>query len=276
MQFLTVLASLSFTFGQTTLLPAQPSQVFRAPVVSPSMNMHTIGSSSRHGKNSSTTSKAILHVLSISANVTRLRWRPPSGVPVSSPEDPDNVEDLHDAMMAVATAPFKGASAGGAGVLSLWSIHRPYMPLSTVQGHQDGAVADFDWLETPRSPAEAYGPTSVALRSQSAPMEGSKANFAGARASSFDGEDKARFLSAGHRLARGPGSIDVINSALSRESQDLSDEDEGDARIWQHAISVGRDGQCIVQSFVRGTVFANGVSSLHQRLLTRQNRVPCR
>jgi hypothetical protein len=218
--------------------------------------MHTIGSSSRHGKNSSTTSNAILHVLSISASVTRLRWRPPSKIPISSAEDVGNVEDLHDAMMAVATAPIKGASAGGAGVLSLWSIHRPYMPLSTVQGHEDGAVADFDWLETPQSPSEPSALSSSAVSSQNAPTEALRRPVTRAKASSFDGEGQPAFLNEGHRRLVGPGSICAIDSTLSRESQDFSDEEEQSFRIWQHVISVGRDGQCIVQSFVRGKPFA--------------------
>jgi hypothetical protein len=53
-------------------------------------------------------------------------------------------------MIAVSTAPIKGASAGGSGMISLWSYHRPFMPLSIVEGHKEGAVADFEWLDTPK------------------------------------------------------------------------------------------------------------------------------
>jgi WD repeat-containing protein 24 len=209
-------------------------------VVSPNINMHTIGSSSRHGKSSSTTSNAILHVLSISASVTRLRWRPPSRILVSSPDELNLIEDLHDSMMAVATAPVKGASAGGAGVLSLWSIHRPYMPLSTVQGHSDGAVTDFEWLETPQQQqqpqqdgeADAWGRASDARR-HGASTETPRPEASESRMSSFGGGD-------------------LTGSARSRESLGLTEENDQLSRIWQHVISVGRDGQCIVQSFVRG------------------------
>ena len=79
--------------------------------------------------------------LSISAPVTKVLWRPPAGHHVD--------ENIHASMLAVATAPTRGTSAGGNGMLSLWSYHRPFMPLSVVEGHINGAVADFVWLDTP-------------------------------------------------------------------------------------------------------------------------------
>ena len=81
--------------------------------------------------------------LSISAPVTKVMWRPPAGHHVD--------EDIHASMLAVATAPIRGTSAGGNGLLSLWSYHRPFMPLSVVEGHINGAVADFVWLDTPQN-----------------------------------------------------------------------------------------------------------------------------
>jgi WD repeat-containing protein 24 len=128
----------------------------------------------------------ILHVLSVSASVSRIRWRPVANVAAR------DGEDRHDAMLAVATAPIKGASAGGAGTLSLWSFHRPYMPLSVVEGHRDGTVVDFDWLDTPQP---SYG-----------------IHF---------------------------GDLNRYGSS-------------GPAQLWQHVISVGRDGHCLIQSLVRG------------------------
>jgi WD repeat-containing protein 24 len=150
-----------------------------------------------------------LHVLSISAAVTRIRWRPVANVSWS------NGDDLHDSMIAVSTAPIKGTNAGGAGTLSLWSFYRPYMPLSIVEGHQDGAVVDFDWLETPQLSSATYFPTD-------APSKGIQSNEMG----SF-------FVEDGHR-----------------------------ARIWQHVISVGRDGNCLVQSLVRGAASWNIMSTV--------------
>lgn len=134
-----------------------------------------------------------LHVLSISAGVTRIRWRPVANV------NRLGGDDLHDSMIAVSTAPIKGTNAGGAGTLSLWSFHRPYMPLSIVEGHKDGAVVDFDWLETPQKSVARQG---LALASN-----------------------------------------DVNLFSVEHDSR---------ARIWQHVISVGRDGNCFVQSLVRG------------------------
>ena len=90
----------------------------------------------------------MLHVLSVSASVTRVRWRPPANDSIlSSGNDPDDIYEMdrHDSMLAVATAPVKGAVAGGSGVLALWSYNRPFMPLSVVEGHEEGAVTDFCW-----------------------------------------------------------------------------------------------------------------------------------
>ena len=105
-------------------------------------------SSSRH----KAAPKNLRHVLSISASVTRLRWRPPANDTLNDDGDDEDEEDRHHSMLAVATAPIKGASAGGSGMLALWSYYRPYMPLSVVEGHRDGAVTDFAWLDTPLPP----------------------------------------------------------------------------------------------------------------------------
>ena len=88
----------------------------------------------------STTSAFPKHVLSISASVTKVRWRPPSNefLPLlsdsinnSTSHDRDDKKqevmvDRHDSMLAVATA--RLTSAGGSGALSLWSYNRPYVP----------------------------------------------------------------------------------------------------------------------------------------------------
>jgi hypothetical protein len=146
--------------------------------------------------------KNILHVLSISASVTRIRWRPVSNDKCLAKDG----EDRHDAMIAVATSQIKGASAGGSGLLSLWSYHRPYMPLSVVEGHKEGAVVDFDWLDTPQND-KSLGAVNVSSHEVDSIL--------------YDGNGQ-------------------------------TDEIEGSFRIWQHVISVGRDGCCLVQSLVRG------------------------
>ena len=90
-------------------------------------------------------------MLSISASVTQVRWRPPSNdfVPKSSSSNKEEaVMDRHDTMLAVVAA--RQTSAGGSGTLSLWSFRRPFMSLSIVEGHQEGAISDFVWIQTPQ------------------------------------------------------------------------------------------------------------------------------
>lgn len=89
--------------------------------------------------------KVELHQLSISAAVSRIRWRPPSNDFYFKFGEGNESEDRHESMIVVATAPVQGAIAGGAGMLSLWSYNRPFMPLSIVEGHSEGAVSDFCW-----------------------------------------------------------------------------------------------------------------------------------
>jgi WD repeat-containing protein 24 len=88
-----------------------------------------------------------LHDLYVSAAVTRLRWRPPSNdtIVTTGIDNKIGEVDRHESMLAIATAPVKGAVAGGSGILSLWSYNRPYMPLSVLEGHLEGNVADFCW-----------------------------------------------------------------------------------------------------------------------------------
>jgi hypothetical protein len=181
----------------------------------------TLNSSSRHTK---TSPKNLLHVLSISAAVTRLRWRPPAGDTLVLDD-----EDRHEAMLAVSTAPIKGASAGGSGLLALWSYHRPFMPLSVVEGHKDGAVTDFDWLDTPQ-PVQLVQATETA---------------------NGGGSPHKHSISLDARQFRRQGSSHEVDAIL----YDNSEQDGGvdrPAGIWQHTISVGRDGRCLMQSFARG------------------------
>lgn len=206
----------------------------------------------------------MLHVLAISASVTRLRWRPPSQILFMKKSDGEgdslDPEDLHDAMMAVATAPIKGASAGGAGVLALWSIHRPFMPLSVLQGHREGAVTDFEWLETPQDPAltmqgmesaTASDPVSVtvtsAFRLDSNRKKSSSRNQG--MAEPFTTEPP-RIIGAVGRV--GSASTQQVTESSVHENVEKEFEDFAPFSIWQHVISVGRDSHCLVQSIVRG------------------------
>jgi len=171
--------------------------------------------SSRH----KSSSVSMLYVLTVSATVTRLKWRPPANVTLPTIQGEELNSDLHESMIAVATAPIKGASAGGSGVLSLWTYNRPFMPLSVLEGHQVGAVTDFYWLDTPR-------PDSPLPRSSRSGTHGINEHL------------------------RGPGGHGMNESDIEGGDNTLAKRGMG---VWQHVLSVGRDGQCLIQSFARGS-----------------------
>ncbi len=143
-------------------------------------------------RNPNRNTKRAAFELSIAAHVEKVRWRP-----IISFHDTyylgmnEEVTQHYSSMLAVATSPASGAASGGHGKVSLWSYHRPYMPLSIVEGHKEGAVTDFLWLDTPEIEE------------------------------------------------------DVAYSTRKQDESYL----EG---TWQHVLSIGRDGRCIVQSFARG------------------------
>lgn len=145
--------------------------------------------------------------------------------------------DRHDAMLAVATAPIKGTSAGGNGILSLWSHNRPFMPLSVLEGHKEGAVSDFIWLDTPdipplppdRSPELLHSPKRDRRRRRPTSSE-------------YVTGEMAR-----HQTAASMSAMHPYEGERMEENSHLST-----FGIWQHVLSVGRDGRCLLQSFARG------------------------
>ena len=170
-----------------------------------------------------------IHVLTVSATVTRLKWRPPACEPLPLQGGVPEI-DRHASMLAVATAPIKGATDGGSGVLALWTYNRPFMPLSVVEGHQLGAVTDFFWLDTPSPEFPLLQETNNSHKN-------------------VDDVDAG--------LAR-----PRIRGLVSHGSDTVADKpgaDEKDTKdglfVWQHVLSVGRDGQCLIQSFARGIFF---------------------
>jgi WD40 repeat protein len=213
--------------------------------------------------------QALLHVLAVSASVTRIRWRPPaqdafawetqdqqqhdhasgSDGESSYPQSQSHpYPDRHDTMMAVATAPIKGASAGGSGVLSLWSYDRPFVPLSVVEGHKDGAVTDFEWLETPivstLSQMDERGPSNMhASPSRRRSTQGWNSSQQQRRTEG--GREKRRLTGSS------PNEMEAILFDNSKNHDDRMSNSKN-VRIWQHVLSVGRDGRCVIQSFVRG------------------------
>lgn len=154
-------------------------------------------------------------------------------------------------MLAVATAPVKGASAGGAGLLALWSYQRPFMPLSVVQGHREGAVTDFDWLDTPSQDTSITGspPRPVFTDSKRGARRGQH----------FDPTSNETHRSGSSRV---PGVSSEHDSDLGLHDHSEVDDIDKPIGIWQHALSVGRDGRCLIQSFVRGKNHAYIISRI--------------
>mmetsp|Transcript_62676 Transcript_62676/g.70081 ORF Transcript_62676/g.70081 Transcript_62676/m.70081 type:complete len:1140 (+) Transcript_62676:51-3470(+) len=208
----------------------------------------TASSWSMGGKHTkSTTSAFPKHVLSISASVTQVRWRPPSNefLPLLSDSFNNSTShdyrddkkqevmvDRHDSMLAVATA--RLTSAGGSGALSLWSYNRPYMSLSIVEGHEEGAIEDFVWLKTPKTiPKTEILQQNFTVRS--------------------DTPDSPSL-----RLRKNSESPTLMDdSSLGVKERTQKDDEQAVESspisfIWQNVLSVGRDGQCIMQSFARG------------------------
>ena len=188
-----------------------------------------------------------LHVLSISSAVTKLKWRPPAFSVGSSSSSSSSTEgnniinngdvDAHDSMLAVATA--RLANAGGSGVVSLWSFHRPFMPLCVVEGHEEGDVADFIWLETPDRWGSFWdGPTT----NPSETAKESKRNRKSQNNQQYD--DNVSIRSSGR------GEIDA--AAFVDNFEDGQNDPQPSGAIWQHVLTVGRDGRCIIQSLLRG------------------------
>jgi hypothetical protein len=183
-----------------------------------------------------TSSAITLHVLSISASVTKLRWRPPA-LDTFASDDDDGEVDRHDSMLAVATA--RMTSAGGSGVLSLWTFHRPFMPLSVVEGHEEGAVADFVWLDTPQLNKKAE-PKSNASSSKNGPKNSRRGQPKSAGAN--DSGEAVTLRSSGR-------DADYLFDNKEKETEK---KEASAVHVWQHVLSVGRDGRCILQSFARG------------------------
>lgn len=189
-----------------------------------------------------------IHTLSIGSPVTKLRWRPPSCA--LNNNSLSRTANRHDAMLAVATAPISGTNAVGRGSVALWSVHRPFLPLSVVKGHDEGPVADFIWLDTPSFHQISFD--------DSQRQSDDKSSYA-----SID-STKSRFTDVNDE-----GLSDVLLQRKLRSSRDqqlLSFQQESFSKnifvhhqsyfepvlVWQHIVSVGRDGQCLLQSFARG------------------------
>ncbi|KAL9185264.1 hypothetical protein ACHAXT_003041 [Thalassiosira profunda] len=134
------------------------------------------------------------------------------------PEDAtsDSGRNHHDTMIAVATSSIYGANAGGNGAISLWSYLRPFMPLSICEGHFDGAVSDFAWADCTLQPSSGSAVHQQIEQSSLEPMS---------------------VKSTIDSYAREGGKIS-LGGIPERE--------------WQTVLTVGRDGQILLQDFSRG------------------------
>jgi len=206
----------------------------------------------------------------------RLEWRPPNNANVFLHSPSEDFIDHHDAMLAVATAPISATNYGGAGSIELWSYHRPFMALSIVEGHQDGAVTDFVWLDIP-SPIKNRRRKS-----------GDSWGLGGGGGSSVGGGSdlsESPNLNPNMNLNLEDGSTDITSildnpnsrvkmmfdnpnnlntrsersSSFSGSSVVNRDNFLDDLFIikgtWQHVLSVGRDGRCLLQNLERGQCF---------------------
>ena len=210
----------------------------------------------------------------------RVQWRPPSAINIVFPSQNDeDYIDHHDAMLAVATAPISGTNYGGAGSIELWSHHRPFMALSIVEGHQDGAVTDFVWMDTPPSETEIRSRKSLG---NSRDYD----NWVGTNMGTGLDLMDSHFLDDGSvevpmndiPVRTNSSNIDYqTNPTKAERSVSLggysgthSDEDIlGSQRIWQHILSVGRDGRCLLQNLERGKSLV--ASSCHSSCLINED-----
>jgi hypothetical protein len=142
-------------------------------------------------------------------------------------------------MLAVASA--RLTSAGGSGVLGLWSCHRPFMPLSVVEGHKEGAIGDFVWLETPQEEQQ----TRSQAATNDAPESNAKPRMS--RRASLSGNPNDETV-----VIRGSARGETESILFDNKDSEKDDKKRASPRIWQHALSVGRDGRCLLQAFTRG------------------------
>mmetsp|Transcript_15537 Transcript_15537/g.37268 ORF Transcript_15537/g.37268 Transcript_15537/m.37268 type:complete len:1079 (+) Transcript_15537:74-3310(+) len=174
-------------------------------------------SSSMHGLSHSRHHKKILplHILNIAAPVTRIRWRR------------DSQYNHNDSMLAVATSSIYGANAGGNGSVGLWSYHRPYMPISVCEGHVEGAVTDFDWAP---------------VKSRNKSMESQK----------YDNRLQMQQPMKDSSSIASDSSYRLKPNTSRRDEENRMSNPASSESKWQTILTVGRDGQCLLQNFSNG------------------------
>jgi WD40 repeat protein len=185
----------------------------------PQLTTHTIGSTSPIKRNASGLalsrsmhykSYSPVHTLFVSSPITSLCWRPNTG----------ETESLGDSIVAVATSPIQGANAGGNGTIGLWACKYPFVPISVVEGHEEGAVTAFTFVDISSVPGTtAYNRSSsqpaIPLASHHEPLQ------------QFSKRNSDQNVATMSRIFRESALRSIV-------------------------LSVGRDGQCLLQDFSLG------------------------
>lgn len=185
-----------------------------------------------------------LHILNIAAPVTRIRWRPPT--------DTSSQYNHNESMIAVATSSIYGANAGGNGSVALWSVNRPFMPISVCEGHIEGAVTDFAWASIPsRSRLMKTQQNEYPSQSPHRNIEPDHRTKSFSAVSAESHSNRNRKL----KYSREETADGNINSSTLRRTGEggkpLSNA-ESSVRDCQTIVTVGRDGQCLLQDFSIG------------------------
>lgn len=180
-----------------------------------------------------------VHTLFVSSPITSISWQSKGASSV-----------LGDSIIAVSTSPIQGANAGGngecitdkqthvkcmrftfsfalLGVVGLWTCSRPYVPISIVEGHQEGAVTAFAFVPDTATSDE---PLMEFNRRLTEPT------------TSTGISPLMHFESPSQWYSR---------RRLS-EFHDAAASAEKDRPCRSMILSVGRDGQCLLQDFSLG------------------------
>ena len=161
------------------------------------------------------------HVINTVSAVSRIKWRP------GHPEQ------------LTTTSSVQGDNA-----IHLWNVRHPYLPLATMEGHDD-VCGSITWIDTPCLPQGA-GSTGA----------GAGAGAGEALSSSGEGGDSAgayRSMSARLFGAWGGGWGDSFGGAARDEEKDGLEQYTEYLGVWQHLVSCGRDGKVIFHSLARAT-----------------------
>ena len=127
------------------------------------------------------------------------------------------------------------------------------MALSVVEGHKEGAIADFVWLETPQVKRTSRKVSRVPPSESSLSTSRHESRRISKKTIAPSHDEAILIRSSGRN---------EVDSILF-DSNKQGDDDRMSSSIWQHVLSVGRDGQCLLQSFVRGKLSGSSFTATH-------------